>query len=402
MASRAGPVINAPPPMHRCDQCNAIFESEKRLFSHQEEAGHLACEFCDKLFHTMDAVLDHLSAEHRESQDIVCPGCEKNFFTAGAWVNHVESNECSGVFPSDFAGDTAEIMDYLSTRLLKSTEVVKQEVELSGPSHITDTWGEDWEDQNKFDVERHPENFPRTVNQEFYQGSSKQPNFLTGSGAGSLEQRPGNAWAQKKDLFPESKASRAVPPPRSMIENFREPSQSAKPTGERILDPDHPDFNVALFMNPILETYKCPYKSCSSKFKYPKGLINHLRSPAHSGNEFRCPGCRVVFTSAASWAQHAETVNTSRCRVAQTEVYGLALNAITNGALEVELHEDIIGNKAKVRIVKGWPASRQLRKHDPASKPVPGSEGWAKAKQVEASERKLKFEPKQETFHGSW
>ncbi|OTA74809.1 hypothetical protein M434DRAFT_279245 [Hypoxylon sp. CO27-5] len=368
------------PPLPRCPKCRVAFQSKKALFKHQQDAGHLTCDACDQSFHTLEGLMSHRQEDHRALQDLLCPGCDKNFVSAGGWIQHVEIGECTSIFPSDIAEGIPKIMRTITENLRGVKISGEGTVDYSGPSHIKDVWGDEWKDEETYDVERHPEAFPRTVKQEFYRGGPKQQDLLTGENAESLEQRPQNAWAQKKNLFPEKENTKPIRPPPHLLEQMRQPATLSRPTGERILDPNHPEFNVSLFKDSILEAYKCPHKACNSKYKTSNGLIGHLKSPAHSGNQFPCPGCRGIFTTAASWVQHVETVSLTKCRLREKEdVYGLALNAITDGALDIDTLNKLADDRVKLKVNENWASTKRPSK----LAGVVGSEEWLKAKQDE-------------------
>ncbi|KAI0009544.1 hypothetical protein F4779DRAFT_640389 [Xylariaceae sp. FL0662B] len=178
------------------------------------------------------------------------------------------------------------------------------------------------------------EDFPRTALQEFRHGGSKQPDLLTGENADDPEQKTENAWAQKKTLFTET--YHAVPPPPELLRDVKFPSPSARPDGKRILDPYHPDFNVGLFTDPILEVFKCPHKTCKYKAKTGRQLVTHLKGEKHSGVQVKCPNCSHIFTSASGWVRHSETVSLAKCNVRRMANYRLALHQITGGALDID------------------------------------------------------------------
>ncbi|KAI0835317.1 hypothetical protein F5Y06DRAFT_306282 [Hypoxylon sp. FL0890] len=377
MASRS--TASRTPPMPRCPKCRRAYPTKQALFEHQKKEGHLTCDFCEKCFYTIRGLLSHRQEDHRVEQNLNCPGCNRTFVSAGGWTQHVENGECSAIFPSDIADAIPKIMNAIAGSVKTSGD---ENISYSGPHHFGDAWDDEWKKEDTFDVEQHPEAFPRTVKQEFYRGGSKQQDLLTGENADNLEQRPQNAWAQKKNLFPEKEKSQAERPPSHLLEEIGQPTPSSRPTGERIIDPYHPEFNVSLFKDSILETYKCPHKSCNSKFKNSKGLIGHLKSPAHSGNQFPCPGCRVLFTTAASFVQHIETVSSTKCRLRENEVeYRRVLGAISNGALDVDIFATLTNNTMKLKIDENWAEAKQ------PSKPqgVVGSEAWLKAKQNETN-----------------
>lgn len=175
-------------------------------------------------------------------------------------MQHVEKGECAYIFKSDMSS-VSKGMDKISEALRPNPGGATRagRIDFSGPSHIADTWG-DWQDEAdtlRFDVQKNPAAFPRTEKQEYYVGGSKQPDLLTGVDADVLEQHPGNAWAQKKNLSPDKKAHSATPPP-----PLKRPELPSQSSGGQIIDPDNPAFNVAVFWNPILEQFRCPHKKC--------------------------------------------------------------------------------------------------------------------------------------------
>ncbi|KAI2465665.1 hypothetical protein F4781DRAFT_438634 [Annulohypoxylon bovei var. microspora] len=373
------------PPMPRCPKCKATFPTREDLNTHQHQVGHFICGMCDVSFHTIEALFTHRMDDHKAAQDLTCPGCTKNFTSTGGWIHHIETGDCYAIFPSDISQGIATVMDAIPKNLMKAQMKGEGKVDFSGPSHIRDAWGDEWTDEQSLDAQKQPEKFPRTAKQEYYYGGSKQPDLLTGTDDNNLEQKPGNAWAQKKNLFPEKAKQPVVAPQQSSFEDLEEPAPSSQSTGQRILDPNHKDFNVAVFWNSILETYNCPHRTCKAKFSRAKKLVEHLKSSAHSGVEFSCPGCRAKYTSASSWVQHVETVNLSKCRVRESrEIYGFALNQITDGALDVDALNELPNDTAKVKIVEDWAKAKQPPKNDF----VPGTNEYAIAKQAEVARSK--------------
>ncbi|KAI1661260.1 hypothetical protein F4813DRAFT_399281 [Daldinia decipiens] len=382
-------------PHLRCIKCMATFADQRGLYLHQQQQGHLACGFCKQSFHDIKALIKHRAEDHKAEQDLPCPGCGMKFASAGTWMRHVEKGNCHGIFPSDISGNIVQAVESITKTLGKSRfEDVDYTINPGNPgrsyTEIGDVWGDEWNKEQSLDARDHPERFPRTAKQEFYQGGSKQPDLLTGDDGASLEQRPFNAWAQKKNLFPEKAAHRAVPPPPSLLENMTRPSPSTQPAGERILDPDNPGFNAGLFWNPFLKTFKCPHKECSSKHSTAQSLVSHLRSPAHTGTPFQCPGCTNVFTSGSSWVQHADNVNEEKCRIRNTAFYRQVLNTATKGALKIDTLIKLANDTAKVTFDDDWAASKQR-----GPGPVPGSEEWVKEKEAEASKSQSDSEKSQ-------
>ncbi|KAI1801668.1 hypothetical protein F4811DRAFT_451480 [Daldinia bambusicola] len=401
MAPKKKSAAEGPPP--RCFKCMTTFSDQRDLYLHQQKAGHLTCTLCKRAFHSLEALIQHRADDHKKEQDLPCPGCSNKFTSAGSWMSHVEGGECHAIFPSDISVNIPDMVESISKALRETGLTVTGDVDLSiNPSasfpEIKDVWGDEWKKEQSLRVEDHPEQFPRTAKQQFYQGSSNQSDLLTGDGSTNIEQRPFNAWAQKKDLFPEKRGTSAVRPPPSLLQSMTKPSPPTQPTEERILDPNHPNFNVGLYKDPILETFKCPHKTCNSKLKSANGLIAHLKSPAHTAPRFSCPGCGDSFTSGASWIQHAETITITKCKIRNTRIFKLALNMITNGALDIDALNKLAGedDTAKIKFDEDWAVSKQRNK----SGPVPGSDAWAeeKKKQSSSSTSKTQSNPRKKVI----
>ncbi|KAI0883303.1 uncharacterized protein GGS22DRAFT_168386 [Annulohypoxylon maeteangense] len=375
------------PPMPRCPKCRATFLDGEFLRSHQHQAGHLMCGSCEASFHTIDALFTHRKNDHKAAQDLTCPGCTKKFTNTSRWIYHIESGQCCSIFPSDISQGIATVMEAITKNLIKNQLQGEGNVDFSGPSHITDAWGDGWTNAQNLDAQKHPKDFPKVGKEDFYQEGSKNIDLAASAGANNLEQKTGNVWAQKKNLFPEKKmGSIATPTPQSSsFENPEEPALLGQPTGKHIIDPTHEYFNVAVFWNPILETYICPHRNCNSKFDNSNKLVRHLKSSTHSGVRFNCPGCRAMYTSASSWVQHVETVSLSKCRIRESrEIYGYALKEITHGALDVDTIVELPNATAKVKVVEDWAKAKKPVKNDF----VPGTNEYANAKQAEALKRR--------------
>ncbi|KAI5918556.1 hypothetical protein F4810DRAFT_691538, partial [Camillea tinctor] len=255
----------------KCPKCNLICRNRRALHEHQREKGHYCCDECDSSFHQVQDLVSHRQNNHRAEQSLTCPGCDQHFLRAAAWVAHIEELKCPTIFPSTIEARRNERLQF--SEALKnlnpanSKELYYRPQTLTTDDSTTETYlkydghrPHDSPDANKLYFQ--PDAFPRTEAQKFRAGDSKQVDLLTGDNPDPIDQKPG-AWGKKKDLFPD--ALSAVPPPPELMENIRQPgpaSSSLRPTGQRIIDPDHPDFNAAVFMNPILGTFKCPYLLC--------------------------------------------------------------------------------------------------------------------------------------------
>ncbi|XXH00533.1 hypothetical protein Hte_006881 [Hypoxylon texense] len=360
-------------PRMRCQKCKEAFDNKHKLVIHQLKAGHLRCDICGDSFHTIESVSAHRTNIHKSPHNVVCPGCTSKFPTAGGWMHHVEKGECTSLFPSDVAGRAAEVMDQLGQEWRDRAKV--ESTPLSTKSHIHDTWDgyQDEADTPRFDVQKHPHGFPGIAKRDSHHSNS------TGAGTGPLESRPGNAWSQK-NLFPEKQEQKAVPPPSPLIENLTGRVPSSRPSGGLVLDPNSPGFNVAVFYNPILEVYTCPHKTCNTKCKADWALVAHLKSPKHTGIQFRCPSCNAPFTSTSSWIQHAETVAMSKCKIRASKQFPRIMREVSNGRLDVASIDEIFEEKVKVKLSEDWATQKQAA----TAESVPGSNQWIQSKQAQA------------------
>ncbi|KAI8960155.1 hypothetical protein F5Y11DRAFT_367651 [Daldinia sp. FL1419] len=370
----------------KCLKCSATFADHRTLYLHQQDKGHLVCGLCKFPFHEVEVLIQHQAEAHKLEKHLLCPGCDKRFASVGKWMYHVEKGECCAIFPSDLAGNVSEAVNSIAEALRKTgldeEGVEDYHIDTTAYAPITDVWGDGWADgadrEMSLDARDNPEAFPRTAKQQFYQGDSKQIDLLATDGGASPKQDPANIWAQ--NLFPEKKGIPAERPPPSLLESMSKPAPSVQPTGKRIVDPDHPDFNVALFMVPILETFKCPHKTCGSKHDTSEAFIAHLKSPKHTQIPFWCPGCAEEFSSGASWVQHAETIRLTKCSIRNSGIYKNAVKMMTNGVLDIDAFNELANGSAKAKLNKGWAASKQGKRGA-----VPGTDEWVKEKEREAS-----------------
>ncbi|RYP92027.1 hypothetical protein DL770_001882 [Monosporascus sp. CRB-9-2] len=399
----------------QCPVCARIFNNSAVKKAHQRVEGHFQCAVCKAKFHDDAAVVHHVFEEHKTVHDIKCPGCLKTFMRAGAWLQHVENYECTGIFPEDLEARKKKIEDF---------KEALAKLETSGPdwlegvdvSAVTDTWRNDpivatleghdnLKPHHGTTVDQNytkPVDFPRLDTHEYRAGGSKQPDFLTGDAPGLQPMQPANAWAQKKNLFPDAKPDKALSAVRTPLGNrppqssaFAGPaayrqgpastqernariqvvksynavpptpdllgktSQATASSGERVLDPDHPNFSATVFHDPILDQFKCPHR-CNKKFKTARDLVTHLRSAAHK-----------AFTGC--WARDSDQ-------------FRRKLSELTGGLLDIKpatAEEDRANPEGMTRdmanIFLDKKAVAELRK--PPSGNAPGLEGEEKARQ---------------------
>ncbi|RYP05195.1 hypothetical protein DL764_003975 [Monosporascus ibericus] len=421
----------------QCPVCDRIFKNAGVKKAHQRVEGHFQCAVCKAKFHDDAAVVHHVFEQHKTVHEIKCPGCLKTFIRAGAWLQHVESYECTGIFPEDLEARKKKTEDFKQAlaRLESSGPDWLEGVDVST---VTDTWRDDpilvtleghdnlkphfgtTVDQNY----TKPVDFPRLATHEFRAGDSKQPDLLTGDAPGLQPMQPANAWAQKKDLFRDAKPNKALSAVQTVLGN-RPPQSSAfagpaayrqgpvpkqdrtariqvvksynavpptpdllgkaAPTtasfGERILDPDYPNFSATVFHDPILDQFKCPHR-CNKKYRTARDLVAHLRSPAHKGVQAVCPSCRRKFMSNGALLQHMESAFTG-CWARDSDQFRRKLSELSGGLLDIKpgtAEEDRANPEGMTRdmanIFLDEKAVAELRK--PSSGKVPGLEETAR------------------------
>ncbi|RYP67584.1 hypothetical protein DL771_007136 [Monosporascus sp. 5C6A] len=207
----------------QCPACGRIFNNSRVKKAHQRAEGHFQCAVCKAKFHDDAAVVHHVFEEHKTVHEIKCPGCLKIFMRAGAWLQHVENYECTGIFPEDLEARKKKTEDF---------QEALAKLEPSGPdwlegvdvSAATDTWRDDpivatlgghdnLKPHHGTTVDQNytkPVDFPRLGTHEYRAGGSKQPDLLTGDAPGLQPMQPANAWAQKKNLFPDAKSDKPL------------------------------------------------------------------------------------------------------------------------------------------------------------------------------------------------
>ncbi|KAI0169590.1 hypothetical protein GGR52DRAFT_473644 [Hypoxylon sp. FL1284] len=333
----------------RCEKCSKAFPNQRQLAVHQLKEGHLVCGVCDQSFHNIQSVSAHRAQAHRHSPNIVCPGCSSAFSTAGLWLQHIERARCTSLFPSDVHRKAAGIVRQVNKEWIEEFDSQNASVHVTGDSHIQDSWAAE-ADTPRFSVQEKPNDFPQLSEQ-----ASDRSN-LAANRANHLAQPIGNAWTQR-NLFPEKQEYTTAPPLASAKENL---ALTPRPSGERVIDPNSPGFNAAVFYNPILEVYTCPHNTCNNKSKTVGALVYHLKSPKHTGEKFKCPSCLAVFTSTSAWLQHAETVDLSRCVARESKNFARIVHEMTNGALNIEHVEQIFGGQVEVKLSDDWDTPRQM------------------------------------------
>ncbi|KAI0966697.1 hypothetical protein F4678DRAFT_483751 [Xylaria arbuscula] len=357
-----------------CPKCDVRYPNIHELLTHQRAQRHFLCNQCDSCFWTEDGLHDHKRKDHRPDPDLECFGCQSHFNRAASFWQHLESGQCSTIYPSDIARlreKNIKFAEQLEIRKVTIDDIIQGE-----KSHIKeeDTWASEFvgdtsppEPPSALDFPSRPvpiqagsahplyyhsEDFPALPIQE------KPP--VTPVCHGEKKQ---NVWSNRKSSVPRepkitSTSYNYVPPPvsyethaartpKSAIDHDRKiriiqapkhPAESGPhvaTSSGRIVDPDHPDYNPAVFYNEMLDKFVCPYKSCRKKFYNVFGLTRHFQSPAHTGVPISCISCRKTCTTVAQLIGHMETTN--RCPIRGTDGFRRALGQITGGILDFHI-----------------------------------------------------------------
>ncbi|KAI0443952.1 hypothetical protein F4803DRAFT_290260 [Xylaria telfairii] len=357
-----------------CPKCNVKYPNIHELLTHQGSEMHFACNQCNSCFWTEDGLQDHKRKAHRPELDLECFGCHSHFSRAGAFWQHLENNECKVIFPSDIVRlreKNLEFAKQLELRRLTLDDIMQCE-----ESHIKgdDTWasysGEELTPTESAVTPDFPSRpapvailnaHPLHYRSEDFPVLPIKETPPTESGLGGEQE--GNVWINRRAAASQASNSTpasydAVPPPASYdnpparaynnnnekpvpntnIRIVQAPVNPAEggPHGTtssgRIINPDDPDYNPAVFYNEILQKFVCPHKSCRKKFDSAFVLTGHLKSPAHNGGRIPCIRCKKNFTTVASLIGHMETTKT--CPIRETDGFQRALGQITGGILD--------------------------------------------------------------------
>ncbi|KAI0460003.1 hypothetical protein F5B21DRAFT_499146 [Xylaria acuta] len=278
-----------------CLKCNVKYPNIHELLTHQGSEKHFVCNECKSCFWTQDGLQDHKRKNHRPDLDLECFGCHSHFDRAGEFWRHFESNRCKVIFPSDIARlrqKNLEFAKQLELRKLTLDDIIQRE-----ESHIKgdDTWASYSEGETTPTESVVTPDFPsRPVPisianaHPLHYRSEDFPvlpiEHKVPTTPGFRGEQKGNVWSNRRAAVSQTSNSiptsyNAVPPPASYgtspinaynnniqklvpnsnIRVVQAPANLAegRPHGAtssgRIVDPDDPDYNSAVFYNEILE-----------------------------------------------------------------------------------------------------------------------------------------------------
>ncbi|KAI2643192.1 hypothetical protein GGS21DRAFT_3032 [Xylaria nigripes] len=373
-----------PPESLECPKCKVKFTNIHDLLTHQGSAQHFACPHCDLCFWSEHGLLNHKRKNHRPDQVLECFGCHTRFGPAGEFWRHLELSQCPAIFPSDIArlrDKKLEFAEQLELRKGPFDDII----------HDRETHLKEETRGPRVDEETTPNEPIAAPNSSFipaptmlYSGSAHRLHYRsqdfpplptkksTPSGRSMHGEREKKEciWADFKAVSQTPNVSRtnnAVPPASQQhqpadaahstfqkpgindkIQVRQAPVKSAQAqagvytttSSSQIIDPDHPDYNPAIFYNQLLEMYVCPYKICLKKFPNAPAISRHLRSPTHAGGRYPCIGCSKIFATVSSLISHMESAS-RRCPVRDSDNFRPALGQLTGGILDFDMRSDI-------------------------------------------------------------
>ncbi|KAI1153470.1 hypothetical protein F4825DRAFT_474163 [Nemania diffusa] len=351
-----------------CTKCNVKYPNIHELLTHQQLERHFACDKCDLFFSAEDDLRTHKRNHHRPELDLECFGCGSHFDRAHTFWRHLENNECKVIFYSDIVKLREKNLKFAQQLELRRSTL--DDILQLGESHIKaeDTWASEFGEENApfepttiLDPPSRPEVVsPRNVHPLHYR-SEDFPLLVTPKKGpttpNSRRGQWGNTWSNRKAAIAKTPESTpisytAVPPPISYdtppayaprnatqrprlnnriqivhnSENLTEGDLQSNTLGERIIDPDHPDYNPAVFHNPILG---------NKKFPNVFTLTKHLRSPAHTGGRVSCICCKKIFSTVANLVGHMESA--TKCPIREASGFRRALGQATGGIMDFHI-----------------------------------------------------------------
>ncbi|KAI8627658.1 hypothetical protein F5Y19DRAFT_486595 [Xylariaceae sp. FL1651] len=367
-----------------CDQCELSFWTQEGLEAHKQKNHRsnqdITCPGCEGHFTRAGLFYKHI--EENKCKAIFASDVARRRETLLAWATELgqrggRQDDIPMPEESHIKKEDTWATDIKSEATVPSEPVTTSEISrrpgiFQANAHRVYYRAEDFPDIPSNEYRPYPEDFPALGGHHSHQGTSSHAGSASAiTSSRGLEHQEGNVWREGKVLFPKTSnhartTYNAVAPPVSYDtppaavphRAIQHPTSNNKirtihaPIGDveasapqaptqQIIDPDHPDFNPAVFHNEILDKWVCPHMSCGTKLKSAPGLTAHLRSPAHTGGRIPCRGCRKVFTTTAALIQHMET--TSTCNIRQSDDFRAMLGQATGGLLDVDTHS-ILGN----------------------------------------------------------
>lgn len=191
--------------------------------------------------------------------DLKCPGCDEKFTRAGNLMRHIETGQCQILKP--------ELL-HLRRKQLQAFEEGLRRLNPANELGFLEPMPNDGArphtkpDRNFIKVVHDLEDYctlAGPVTAKYRHGTGKAPDLLTGANLEALDRVP----RSEDDTFsPWNGPGTKAPQQEAWVAENPEPEALPVMHGRRVVDPDHPDFNVAIFYNSVYERFACPHRRC--------------------------------------------------------------------------------------------------------------------------------------------
>lgn len=132
----------------------------------------------------------------------------------------------------------------------------------------------------------------------------------------------GPAWATtntSRKLFGNVEPNAHSAETKSILKKHQEEAEKAPNLllNSRWWDPFSDEFNLEMFKNQVIGSYRCPFPGCDGEnFDTPFDIETHMML-SHTRTQFRCPGCLKLFKSACGMVGHMES--TLKCTIKKSK-----------------------------------------------------------------------------------
>ncbi|KAK8032234.1 hypothetical protein PG990_001968 [Apiospora arundinis] len=342
---------------HPCPRpgCDKVFTSAADLYQHQYRKSHWTCAKCQINFHDGTTLQKHDAERHLPEAELECPGCNSVFQRPSSLMNHIESDRCAVLKPhmihkarkrrADFAKGLGSLNPANDGDLF--LEVDEKDVNADirpwfQPDRVVRNFVEMNDDDEDLLLMHEPET-PKAVTPKdepdlYLKGINQAPDLLTGDNLAALDrafdedhaEQDAGPWASKENqLFP-NKIFREIEDENQVI-----PVDMTKRTEQRVVDPNKPGYNPAVFYEPYFEKYKCPHLRCGKKFDRSGGLTSHLMGPNHrvGGMRISCPYCFKLFVTMTDAIAHIESAN-KKCQIRGSDLFREFMANVSGGLID--------------------------------------------------------------------
>ncbi|KAI9827347.1 MAG: hypothetical protein M1819_006989 [Sarea resinae] len=347
-----------------CKLCDLDFEDDLGFLKHKvESTKHIVCPICSEDFKSKAGRDGHFRQFHAAEQNIKCVGCGSIFIRAGGLMQHIEKDLCGTVTRKNFEKHRAT--KELVNAFLNNPEGRRGSSILSGAAStiasIDNGGGVSLKDLESILDEQDggstkgsliaPLSQKSKVKQDgtwpqLGEGSEvddSEVDLLTGADSRSVASVStrwgGGGGSASSKLFPGAPKTPVTPEEATRLEELAA-ANTVNGFNTHVWHPGSKDFRAEAFKNHITDKYHCPYPRCVKTYTTSFPFEAHMRSHLGDTAKLRCPCCLRLFDTATALIQHCETA-TSRCRINQSDKYGVAIDQFSGGLLEAKgRHED--------------------------------------------------------------